>query len=438
VEYASDGSALRAIGAVADVTAVRRADEARRRQLSFVTLAGEVAATANQAVGVVEAFDTVLRLACRHVGWPVGHAMVLGRVGDETAPLNCWHADDPTRFTALRRVSDATVVVRGIGMLGRAWQEADLAWMTDEPAFARRAAATASGLHGGIAVPVLVGTTVVGVIEFFSETELAPADDLVAAMRTIGSQLGRVVERAAAEQHLRDYARRLATLSRRLLEAQETERRHVARELHDEIGQTLTVLKLNLQRLRAGVAADVAGGLLDESLAIADRTLQQTRDLSLDLRPALLDEVGLVPALRWYLDRQGRRAGFTTHFAADEVGEGIAADVAVTCFRIAQEALTNVARHACTTHAIMRITRRHDALELLIRDDGRGFDHEEVAATAARRGNLGLLGMRERAGLVGGQLLIDSAPGRGTAVHLVLPLSRTAALAARTARGGVA
>jgi signal transduction histidine kinase len=151
--------------------------------------------------------------------------------------------------------------------------------------------------------------------------------------------------------------------------------------------------------------------------------LQQTRDLSLGLRPALLDDLGLVPALRWYLDRQGQRAGFATEFAVAAGDDAVPPEVATTCFRIAQEALTNVARHADATKDSMEPTRRDAVLELVVRDSGRGFDPRAVSTRANGRGTLGILSMGERAALVGGELVIDSAVGRGTEVRVRLPLA---------------
>lgn len=426
VEYASDGSPLRAVGAMTDITEQRRSEQAFRRQVGFVRLAREVATTANQASGVEDAVRSTLRQVCRHTGWPVGHAVLVTSGAVDASPTSLWHLDDAERYAEVRRIVDATAVRRGGGMVGRVWESGEPAWTAENRmASPRRAAAVASGLRGALAFPVLVGSNVVGVLEFLSEEDVPPGDDVMAVMAGVGTQLGRVIERAEAEEHLRDSAERLEALSRRLLAAQETERRHVARELHDEIGQSLTALKLNLQTLAEDAGAP-RRALLEDSLALTDRTLQQTRDLSLDLRPAVLDDLGLVPALRWYLDRQGRRAGYSTELTASDLGGDIPAEIATTCFRVAQEALTNVARHAHATHVAMQLVRRADCLELLVRDTGQGFDPEHVLAKAERGGSLGLVGMRERAALVGGTLYIDSEPGRGTSIRLVVPLAATA------------
>jgi signal transduction histidine kinase len=402
-----------------DVTEQQRAEDAIRRQAAFVKLSREVAVTANEAGDVREAIETVLRLVCEHTAWPVGHAVLLPNVRGRTDTVDLWHVDDPERFGVVRAAA-ATPVQRGIGILGEVWETGRPVWTVDgrdEPG-----AALAAGLRTALACPILVGSTVVGVFEFFSTRRVRPGDDFVEVMMGIGAQLGRVIERADAEEHLREYAERLTTLSRRLIEAQESERRVVSRELHDEIGQAFTALKLNLQALIAGIDPEATRVTLEESLGLADQALRQARDLSLDLRPALLDDLGLVPALRWYLDRQGKRAGFATEFAASDVGNEVPAEVATTCFRIAQEALTNVARHAAATKVTMELSRRGTVLELVVRDCGRGFDAARASLGAAGGESLGLLGMRERAALVGGSLTIDSTPGSGTEVRVQLPV----------------
>jgi signal transduction histidine kinase len=423
VEYGEDGAARRAVGAMSDVTDQQRAEVALDRQASFVRLSREVAVTANQAESVGAAMGAILRLVCEHTGWPLGHALMLQRAERQTPPPNVWHEEEPGRFAEFRAASDGVVFARGVGLVGRIWETGKPVWVPIEgdAVFTRRDVALRSGLRAAFGCPILVGTAVVGILEFFADDTVPPAADLVAVLVGVGTQLGRVVERALAEGHLRDYAERLESLSRRLIDAQEAERRHVARELHDEIGQALTALKLNLQSLAERPDADAAM-TLEESIDLADRTLQQTRDLSLGLRPALLDDLGLVPALRWYLDRQGRRAGFTTEFAVAAVDDAVPPEVATTCFRIAQEALTNVARHARATKVTMELSRRDAILELVVRDSGRGFDPSAAARANGHR-TLGILSMGERAALVGGELTIDSAVGRGTEVRVRLPLA---------------
>ncbi len=196
------------------------------------------------------------------------------------------------------------------------------------------------------------------------------------------------------------------------------------------VGMIAAVALLQYRETASALAAirEAEGERFASALATAVEGLL-TRDLSLALRPAVLDDLGLVPALRWYLDRQGRRAGFTTEFAAGDLEDDVPAEVATTCFRIAQEALTNVARHARATHVAMQLARRVDGLELIVRDAGQGFDSAHAIAKAERGDSLGLVSMRERAGLIGGVLHIDAVPGRGTVIRVVLPLATKSSFA---------
>jgi len=227
---------------------------------------------------------------------------------------------------------------------------------------------------------------------------------------------------------------RAQILSQQLMEAQETERRHLARELHDEIGQALTAVKINLQAIQR--APGDSANRLHESIAIVDRALQQVRDLSLDLRPSLLDDLGLVAALRWYLDRQAQRAGFAAEFAAQPAEIRVDAHVATACFRVAQEAVTNIVRHAQARHARLDLHQQGPELQLAIRDDGTGFDVAAARERAVRGGSLGLLGMQERVLLMGGRLDLQSTPGHGATLVARLPLAPAPALERRSRKRG--
>jgi two-component system sensor histidine kinase UhpB len=227
-----------------------------------------------------------------------------------------------------------------------------------------------------------------------------------------------VTELRRAEQATQEYATRLKTLSRRLLEVQEAERRHLARELHDEIGQMLTGLRLLLNPKDAS-PTDVSKPGLEQARKIVDELLEQIRGLSFDLRPAALDQLGLVPALLTLFERCQEQAGMLVDFKHKGVEGRIATEVETAAYRIVQEALTNVIRHAEESRVTVRIWATDDELSVQIEDQGRGFDPE--AAMASPRSS-GLAGMRERVLLLGGQLTVDSRPGEGTQITAELPL----------------
>ena len=230
-----------------------------------------------------------------------------------------------------------------------------------------------------------------------------------------------ITDRKLAEEALRGAHTRLEQLSRRLLAAQETERRNIARELHDEIGQLLTAVKLDLQMVMRECPGPAAYSCVREAMGSMDRVIARVRDLSLDLRPSMLDDLGLMPALRWMAGRQAERAGFAVHVGADLPDTRLAPEIETACFRIAQEALTNAARHARAKRVTVELRREGEALALTVRDDGCGFDAGAMRRQAAAGASFGLLGMQERATLAGGELEIESAPGRGTTVSARLP-----------------
>jgi len=226
--------------------------------------------------------------------------------------------------------------------------------------------------------------------------------------------------RREAEESLRSAHTQLQTLSRQLMQVQERERRQLAHDLHDEIGQAVTAIKMNLQTMQRVADTSTVQDTLSDSLGILDKILQRVRDLSLDLRPSLLDDLGLVPAVRWYVERQAKRAGLTAEVEVGSVPQDLGPDLAVACFRIVQESITNILRHAEATRIYVGLGQTDQHLDLCIKDDGIGFTIHQSAP--ADRAAFGLLGMRERAQALGGQITIDSLPDRGTEIHVRIPL----------------
>lgn len=235
------------------------------------------------------------------------------------------------------------------------------------------------------------------------------------ALRMIGI-IADISEQKRVEHQLRDYTERSQSLSHRLLEVQETERRALARELHDEIGQVLTAVKLNLQAVERIVVAEPAAQRVADGIVMVEQAIGQVRSLSLDLRPTILDDLGLIPALQWYLGRQAERLGIPLRLTAAPLAERQHRTVETACFRVVQEAVTNVARHAGARNVWVEVAQRDGELRVSVRDDGAGFDVAGVKQRARRGEHAGLLGMEERVALAGGRLEIDSRPGDGTTI----------------------
>ena len=234
------------------------------------------------------------------------------------------------------------------------------------------------------------------------------------AFQVIALDIGK---RKQAEALLHANRLQLKAISRRTLEVQEAERRRVAIELHDELGQALAAIKLNLQSrdLQRGQSP---AELNAENLRIVEDALQQVRRMALTLRPSLLDDLGLTAALRWLVGQAADHHRFTTSFHPLLLPKRVASEIETAYFRIAQAAITNVMRHSNARHVTLELFQEGETLVMRLHDDGIGFDVATMHERARAGGSIGLLGMEERALLLGGQLDIKSKPGEGTSLRL--------------------
>ena len=210
----------------------------------------------------------------------------------------------------------------------------------------------------------------------------------------------------------------LRQLMRRLESAKEDERGRISRELHDELGQTLTAAKLNLQMLRRTITDPGAAQRLDDAVGMVDGMIRQARDIARGLRPPLLDEAGLVPALEHYLKALAARSGTQIEFDVAPGFPRVAPDIGTTVFRLVQEAVGNALRHSRARTVRVTLADEPDALRLVVEDDGVGFDPDAVKLSARRGEHLGLLGMTERVRGVGGTIELESRPGEGCRISV--------------------
>jgi signal transduction histidine kinase len=228
---------------------------------------------------------------------------------------------------------------------------------------------------------------------------------------------------AAIDRHYEGVSDRVRVLSARVLSIQEEERARISRELHDDVGQSLTALTFALHRL--GPLVDGAGRTLHaDCIAMADITLERVRQLACDLRPPQLDTLGLEEALRWLVERQCAATGLDIkcHFNG-LLERRVPAAIEGACYRIAQEALSNATRHANARSILVAVEATPRALILTVRDDGRGIDNATQQRSGSSAG-LGLIGMSERAGLAGGHVTVAGEPGHGTIVRAIFGLER--------------
>jgi PAS domain S-box-containing protein len=264
-----------------------------------------------------------------------------------------------------------------------------------------------------------------GVLSAFTTERRAFTQDDVHFLQAVANVLAAAVERKRLEEERAQHDKELAA---RVLQAQEAERKRIARELHDETAQTLSILLTNLDLLRGRLSGEdpaVAAGLRRVE-TLARRALDETRALSHDLRPTILDDAGLAAALEWIAAEYRREfGGSVTVRAPGDLDGTVSPEVEVAFFRIAQEALTNCGKHAAASRVSVSIALRREVAELIVKDNGHGFDPAAVQGPT-REGGFGIYGMAERAALLGGSLDIKSTPDKGTELRVRMPLSREA------------
>jgi signal transduction histidine kinase len=254
--------------------------------------------------------------------------------------------------------------------------------------------------------------------EMINVEPLAVVGDPTPPKRESDWMLATLRELQQAKDALRSSQDRYRALSRRLLELHERERRWLARELHDQLGQGLIAVSLTLDAVKDDLSPS-SSGRVPESMRVIEQMLEQVRTLAFELRPSALDDLGMVAALHRLVVRHGERTGVCANFRATPADLRAPAEIETAIFRIVQEALTNVARHARASHVEVTLAVQDDALVLAVQDDGVGFDVGERLSTS-----LGLVGMSERAMLAGGKLEVESAPRAGTTLCARIPLPR--------------
>jgi signal transduction histidine kinase len=371
-------------------------------------------------------------------------AMALSQVrhvlGCQRAAVIAYHAEQ--RQLVVVAMESATPTQVGVGHVTGPISDAQLAKMIAStrkyPRFHKqrdRSRTTqlliAEGIQSMVRTPIQARGELIGILSVGATTPDAfdSADttllERVADLLAIGIIKTRLRVAEEAAQRTAERLRAAAhALTQRLVQVQEQERRHLARELHDEIGQTLTGAGM-LLRLVPTLEEPQRRGAIDRISNLLQELIERVRNLSLELRPGVLDDHGLVPALRWLLRRYQERSLIDVQLTVSGGQRRLSNDVETTVYRITQEALTNIARYAEVRAACVELRITASQLDLRISDTGKGFDLDQQRT----RETVGLASMRERAALVGGTLTIVTAPGHGTQISTCIPLNAHAAAA---------
>jgi signal transduction histidine kinase len=229
-----------------------------------------------------------------------------------------------------------------------------------------------------------------------------------------------IAERRRVEAALHTSEENLRQLSNQILFAQEEERKRISRELHDEVGQSLTGISLTLMMLRRNASNRATAARIADVQAQLQQTMETIHNFTRELRPAMLDHLGLIPALRSYVRNFCRRTGLQVQLRAAPAVEELGMEEKIVLFRVTQEGLTNVAKHARARHAAVVIRRNNGHISMEVQDDGKAFPVERTSNGRSKK-SLGILGMQERVRLVNGDFVLKSRPGKGTTVRVQIP-----------------
>jgi signal transduction histidine kinase len=274
-----------------------------------------------------------------------------------------------------------------------------------------------------LSTPLLVDGQVIGFVNLFASQPGFFTQTMRSRLTGFAVQAAVAIQNAWLFEQVQASTERLQSLSRRLVELQESERLYISRELHDEAGQVLTSLLVDLRLLEKNTAQpEIILKIVSEMERSLNGVIENLHRIAMALRPASLDHVGLVAALRQHVEAVGEKHGIQARFRSGSVIERLPANVETVLYRIVQEALTNVVRHARATRVDVVLTVRARKLVVLVEDDGVGFDPDAVPG----EDHLGLFGIRERAEMIGGTLVIESAPGKGTTIMLEVGYDDTA------------
>ena len=415
--FDSRGNPIGSVGINRDISERKRAEQALQQYNYRLNILRQIDSDILKARSPEAIIETVLHrirrlIACESAGVTLfeeteGNAVIFGL-----------DADEPTEFQRQMRVPLYRNRHVEILETGRILIIPDLQKQEGEVSeFAKKA--LQDGIRATLSAPLMANEKLIGHLSLASKTPDFFTAEHGEIAGEIASQIAIAFHNARLLEAVQTTNQQLILLSARLVEAQEAERAHIARELHDEVGQTLTALSLMLDvAAKQGDGAQKQANMSEAKSLVNDLT-KRIRELSLDLRPSMLDDLGLIPTLIWYLERYEQQTGIIIDFKYSDVEQRFTPLIETTLYRIIQEALTNVARHAQVDRASVRLWSTNETIYAQIEDSGIGFD---LVSGQQKNKTGGLLGLRERAQLANGHCEITSNVGEGTTISVNIPL----------------
>ncbi len=418
------------LGIFHDVTERKRAEESMLRQNRVM----EIIADVNQLAFRIQSRDELLNKACNAI---VKDAYKLVWTGfcDENSKLIVPKAQagfEEGYLASIKVTFDDTEY--GMGPSGMAVKTAKpniMRFISTDPRYEPwRAEAMKRGYRSSAAIPIFDWNKVIGVLNIYSEREDAFGHeeiklleelsyDISNALRAIDEQ----TKRRQAEQTLLEYQKHLKHLASKLTLAEEMEHRRIAGEIHDEISQTLAMAKIKLDTLRNSPPSEASATVIEEISSSVEKVIQETRTLTFELSNPILYELGFEAAVaEWLNENVQEKHGIATEFHDDELPKPLEDDLKVMLFRNVRELLTNCIKHASAGKVSVGLRRIDESIEVIVEDNGVGFDPAEVRATAGKKAKFGLFSVRENLEQLGGRFEIQSKPGTGCKAIMTAPL----------------
>jgi len=402
-----------------DITERKQAEETLRNQAQRLRILHEI----DTAILAAQPLEEISRAVLDHVRQLVSYRGASVVLLDSEAREGTLLFTDPTS-AVLVRVGKRFALdeIEGAEAAIKVLRRGEIHTTKDIPTLAQALpelrALPAKGLRAALFVPLIAQDELIGFLALGLERPDAPGESQIETIRGLANSLAIAIRQGRLFESVVQQGNRLRMLAARLAETEEAERRRLARDLHDLIGQNLTALGINLNLVRTHVAENrtaLACSHLDEAAALAEETVERVRRVTADLRPPMLDDFGLLATLQWHGARFASQTGIAVTVQGEEPAPRLAIPVETALFRITQEALTNVAKHARAELVTVTVSVNAKSAHLVIADDGVGFDPAQLGKPDEHHG-WGLLTMAERAEAVGGHCRIESCPQQGTRV----------------------